>query len=228
MKDEPLLKVGDSVIGRVKLGEVGKTGNAVGKDIKPHLHFEYLNEKATEEIMKNTNGNGGSIGIRGSEKYRKNPEKNMPNSNNRRFFRWICEGDSCEECMSRDVRIFELGEDEEPPLHPNCNCTIEILDPEDVMPEYFDEVDENSEELLDDLEERLDEAELELDNMYNEYLETGDVRLLEAIEELEEYIAELEFEISEYESKEIYLRLEFKFNKLKNIKIDSEKNTVIN
>ena len=114
-------------------------------------------------------------------------------------------------------------EDEEPPLHPNCNCTIEILDPEDVMPEYFDEVDENSEELLDDLEERLDKAELELDNMYNEYLETGDVRLLEAIEELEEYIAELEFEISEYESKEIYLRLEFKFNKLKNIKMDSEK-----
>ncbi len=114
-------------------------------------------------------------------------------------------------------------EDEEPPLHPNCNCTIEILDPEDVMSEYFDEVDENSEELLDDLEERLDKAELELDNMYNEYLETGDVRLLEAIEELEEYIAELEFEISEYESKEIYLRLEFKFNKLKNIKMDSEK-----
>ncbi len=105
MKDKPLLKVGDSVIGRAKLGEVGKTGNAVGKDIKPHLHFEYLNEKATEEIMKNTNGNGGSIGIRGGEKYRKNPEKNMPNSNNRRFFRWICEGDSCEECMSRDGKV---------------------------------------------------------------------------------------------------------------------------
>ena len=106
MKDEPLLKVGDSVIGRVKLGEVGKTGNAKNiSDKYAHLHFEYLNEKATEEIMKNTDGNGGLIGIRGSEKYRKNPEENMPNSNNRRFFRWICEGDSCEECMSRDGKI---------------------------------------------------------------------------------------------------------------------------
>lgn len=48
MEDKPLLKVGESVVGRVKLGEVGKTGNAVGKNIEPHLHFEYLNEKASE------------------------------------------------------------------------------------------------------------------------------------------------------------------------------------
>lgn len=148
----------------------------------------------------------------------------MPNFNNRKFFRWICEGDSCEECMSRDGKIFEFGEEEEPPLHPNCNCTIEVFDSEDRMLRYLDELDEwDSEEELDDLEERLNEAEQELDDLYNEYLETNDARLLEEIEELEEYIGELESEISEYGSKKAFLRLEFKFNVLKNVRANSEK-----
>lgn len=52
-----------------------------------------------------------------------------------KYFIWHTEegSNTCDECLERDGKIFIYGEDDEPPLHPNCNCTIE---------DYYGEIDE--------------------------------------------------------------------------------------
>jgi hypothetical protein len=44
------------------------------------------------------------------------------------YFIWHAEHNACEECKAKDGKVFEYGKNEEPPLHPNCKCTIEDIE----------------------------------------------------------------------------------------------------
>ena len=50
------------------------------------------------------------------------------------FFIWHCEegSNTCSECAEKDGKIFQYGIDEEPPLHPNCNCYVEDIVESDI------------------------------------------------------------------------------------------------
>ena len=55
-----------------------------------------------------------------------------------KYFKWKCEGkNSCNKCRERDSKIYQYGVDKEPPLHYNCDCTIEDYIPH-TKSELFD------------------------------------------------------------------------------------------
>lgn len=44
---------------------------------------------------------------------------------------WIAEADACEECQDMDGTEYESPDDAPIPLHPNCKCSIEMIEDED-------------------------------------------------------------------------------------------------
>ena len=114
-------KVGDYVNQGDTIGFVGNTG----KGTASHLHYEWINKEGTQSIKKYS-GNG-KLGLK-PHTNRLNPHSILNNKTG--YFIWRSEKgpNTCEECSSRDGKIFKYGEDREPPLHPHCECYAEDLD----------------------------------------------------------------------------------------------------
>lgn len=65
---------------------------------------------------------------------------------------WVAEEDACEDCMALNGSEYEFEEDAPFPLHPNCKCSIEMVEDGDDDDEPCDCV-ERLEELIAELEE---------------------------------------------------------------------------
>ena len=149
MVEESPYQYGDYVKQGTVIGLIGNTGRVYsqfGGD-GTHLHFEVIDQEGTKKIESIGKYKAPNIGIKGSE-HKLDPRLYLPiNKDNPKsfarerkseYFKWKCEGkNSCSKCKERDGKIYKYGVDREPPLHYNCDCTVEDYIPQ-TKSELFD------------------------------------------------------------------------------------------
>ena len=153
MVEESPYKYGDYVKQGTVIGKVGNTGKvkaSPGGD-GTHLYFEVIDQEGTKKIEAVDRSLTGeyrySIGIFKKE-HKLDPRLYLPISKDNpksfarerksEYFKWKCEGkNSCSKCKERDGKIYKYGVDREPPLHYNCDCTVEDYIPQ-TKSELFD------------------------------------------------------------------------------------------
>lgn len=112
---------------------------------------------------------------------------------------WVAEDGACEDCMALNGSEYEFEEDAPFPLHPNCKCSIEMVEDGDDDDEPCDCV-----ERLDALIAELEEGQSEAESVESELqTETEDLekmvsRAENLIEELNETLSILEDEYGQH------------------------------
>lgn len=117
---------------------------------------------------------------------------------------WVAEEGACDECMELNGSEYEFEGDAPFPLHPNCKCSIEMVEDEgsddsdddeepcdcyETISDWFDEC----EELCGEYEGALDEADSPMDELQSisDYIQNYTDAEIEEIEELQDKLNQL-------------------------------------
>lgn len=83
---------------------------------------------------------------------------------------WVAEEDACDECMELNGSVYDSPDDAPFPLHPNCKCSIEMVedgDDDDEPCDCWDKIDEMVEE-ANALDDELNSDLSEIDSIQSE------------------------------------------------------------